>query len=198
MKKVIFSAIILASTALGAKAQTGSVLVGGDVDFKSITTPSGSNDIKQNIISFNPTIGYQFTDHITAGITGAVSSDKTTQGNVENKITGLSGGPFIRYAEELSNIFSVYGQLQATFGTNKNTSVAGPISTTSKSNSTSVDLFPAAFINLKNNFGLNFNFGGISYNSVKPSGQKSTNTFDVNFGKVATIGISKNFGGGKK
>jgi hypothetical protein len=57
-----------------------------------------------------------------------------------------------------------------------------------------VEFFPAVFINIKNNFGLNFNIGGVSYLTSKT---KETNEeahqFSFSLGKTASIGISKNF-----
>lgn len=85
----------------------------------------------------------------------------------------------------------MYGQLQGVFGTSKSGSVK-------TGTSTEIGLFPAAFINLKNGFGLNFNFGGIGFSSSKPTGGEASTGFDVNFGKTANIGITKNFSLTKK
>ena len=199
MKKLLMSASLLAITTIAVNAQTGSILVGGNVDISSSKVSSTPDDYHQNSISFNPTIGYQFTNNLTAGVTGILTSNKNSQGNIAVKNSGFNAGPFIRYSTPLSNVFSVYGQLQATFGSGKTTNTNNSTTTTSNKVTTSnIGLFPAVFINLKNNFGLNFNIGGISYGSSKPSGQNSFNTFNLNFGRTGSIGISKNFGRGKK
>jgi hypothetical protein len=62
-------------------------------------------------------------------------------------------------------------------------------------------LFPAVFIDIKNGFGLNFDFGGIEYQSTTQSDlipKDHTNIFAFTFGQGIIVGISKNFGGRKK
>ncbi len=192
MKKVLFVALVLVSISQLVNAQTGSLLVGGSIDIGSTKQPSTPNNTKISNFNFSPTVGYQFTDNWTAGLVADIGSSKyTNSANVSTKTNSFDIGPFIRYAKSLSGVFAVYGQLQGAFGSSKTT---GFSSTTTAA----VSAFPAIFINVKNGFGLNFNVGGISYNSSKPSGVGSTNVFDLNFGKEVGIGISKNFGLHKK
>jgi len=195
MKKVLMSALIVASV-FGAKAQSGTVLVGGDVDFSSSKVKG--TDVKNNSISFNPYVGYQFNNNWTAGITAALNSSKNESGINESKNNSYAAGPFLRYTQPLSNIFSVYGQVEGLYGGYKSKLTNGNVTTTTaEGNTLGVNLFPAVFINLKNSFGLNFNVGGISYSNNDPKGGPSNNTFNVNFGKSVAIGLSKNFGGKK-
>jgi hypothetical protein len=48
---------------------------------------------------------------------------------------------------------------------------------------------------MENQLWLNFSIGGLSYNTRKSDfqGAVATSTFDFNFGKQISIGISKNF-----
>ncbi|MCP9749358.1 porin family protein [Ferruginibacter sp. HRS2-29] len=196
MKKVLMSALIVASF-FGAKAQSGTVLVGGDVDFSSNKVEN--SDVKSHSISFNPYVGYQFNDNWTAGITAALNSSKNENGINDSKNNSFAAGPFIRYTKPLSNIFAVYGQLQGVYGGYKSKLTSGNVTTTTaEGNTLGVNLFPAVFINLKNSFGLNFNVGGISYNNNDPKSGPGNNSFNINFGKTVSIGLSKNFGGKKK
>ncbi|MBC7937772.1 MAG: porin family protein [Rhizobacter sp.] len=194
MKKLFTLSLLMASF-FASKAQSGSVLVGGDVSYTNSKSPNPGGDYKANNLSFNPYIGYQFNDNWTAGVVAGVLTSKQEQGPSEQKNTSFNAGPFVRYTKTLSDIFTLYGQLEGRFGSGK---LKNNGTTLGENTSTAVTLFPAAFINLKNNFGLNFNFGGIGYESFKPEGGESSNTFGISFGKVATIGISKNFGGKKK
>jgi hypothetical protein len=191
MKKVFVLALAFAGLTTAVKAQKGSVLVGGDIDYTSQSTSS----VKSNSFGFSPTVGYQFTDHFTAGLTADINSTKNDDGaGTVNKTSQFDLGPFIRYAQPLSSIFSVYGQLQGVFGSYKSSTNG---TTFGQGNTVNVVLFPAVFINLKNSFGLNFNVGGLSYGSDSPKGGTATNTFNLNFGKTLSIGLSKNFGGKK-
>ena len=186
MKKIIFSAIIFVAAAISAKAQTGSILVYGNVGI-STTNNGGNGAAKTTVTTFNPAVGYQFSDHWTGGLSLGYSNTNATFTDQQFSIS-----PFIRYAKTISPIFSVYGQFQA--GYVHSSENPGSFS----SNGFNAQLFPAVFINVKKGFGLNFSFGGLSYNSTKPSGGSSTNSFALTFGSGASFGISKNFGGRHK
>ncbi|MFT3701403.1 MAG: outer membrane beta-barrel protein [Agriterribacter sp.] len=190
MKKLLFIVLTAVSISQTVKAQTGSVLVGGSIDFSSAKIPGTPTDTKSNSFSFSPTVGYQFNDNWTAGLVAGIGSSKTTYPNNTYKSSYFNAGPFIRYAKGISNMFAVYGQFQSTFGSGKTNGV--------KSSSANVTAFPALFINFKDSFGLNFTIGGIEYNSSKPSGDRATNQFNLTFGRSVGIGVSKNFGGRKK
>jgi len=143
MKKLLVAALALVAVMQQANAQKGSILVGGSVGIGTAKSPSTPNDSKQTQFNFNPTIGYQFDDNWTAGITGTVQTNKFTNSlNVDSKSSTIGAGPFVRYSKTLSNIFSVYGQLEGVFGSSK--------SNGTKVNSFStVNAFPAVFINVK-------------------------------------------------
>ena len=197
MKK-LFTLSLLAVSFFSSKAQVGSVLVGGDAGLssqKNTITPFGEQ--KSTSFNLSPYVGYQFTDNWTAGVKLGYSMAKTTSepsGDVY-KANNFSAGPFVRYTKNLSDIFSLYGQFDAQFGKGKTKNNG---TTTSESSGSTFNLFPAVFVNLKNNFGLNFNFGGISYASAKPGNGSKSTAFNINFGSTANIGISKNFGGKSK
>jgi hypothetical protein len=194
MKKVFVLALAFAGLTTAVKAQKGSILVGGNIDFSSESQPT-SPTTTTNTLGFNPTVGYQFSNHLTVGLTSDLSTQKESAGGNHASNNSFDLGPFIRYSKSLSDIFSIYGQLQGVYGSYKDQITDFP--NTNEGNRVNVQLFPAVFVNLKNNFGLNFNIGGISYKTDLPKGGKSTNTFDINFGQTLSIGVSKNFGGKK-
>lgn len=196
MKRFLFLAAIAATSTLCVKAQKGSVLVGGEITYTSASTPSetSNNNNTSSQLEFSPFVGYQFTNNITAGVTFGISSQKDKTSTSETKTNLFMAGPFIRYTKTLSDIFSVYGQFEAVFGSGKNTyQYNGSNLSEAKYSTTGINLFPAVFINVKKGFGLNFNIGGLTYVSVKPEGEKSTSIFSFTLGKSASIGISKNF-----
>ncbi|UEG49845.1 porin family protein [Ferruginibacter lapsinanis] len=190
MKKVLVAAFALVS--LTASAQKGTLLVAGNVSLETSKSPDVPNDEKSTSFDFNPTVGYQFNDNWTAGVVAEVGTTKNTSNtNVVTKYSSFGVGPFVRYTQTLSNIFSLYGQLQGVFGTSK-------VGSTKVGTSTAIALTPAAFINLKNGFGLNFDFGGLGFSSTKPTGGSASTGFGVTFGKTMNIGIQKNFSLTKK
>ncbi|UAY52933.1 porin family protein [Ferruginibacter albus] len=176
MKKLLFASLILMSAAFSANAQKGSILLYGNVGFTSTTPPVGDGTTSFNL---TPGIGYQFNDNWTAGLNFNVET-------VTDQPTVFGVGPFIRYAKPLSDIFSVYGQFDATY-----TSYGNSV------NGFGAKIWPAIGVNVHNGLALNFGFGSLGYSSVGASGAKSS-TFGLSFGSGATFGISKNFGGGKK
>ena len=179
-------------------AQKNTVLVGGNVEFNS--TKTGDN--KTNSFEFNPKVGYQFTDHFTAGVEAGILTSKTdSQQNIfgmnysiTDKTNAFSYGAFVRYAEPLSDVFAVYAELGVGGISKKNDTTVSNVVTTTKANGMYVKLTPALFINFKKSFGLNFAIGGLGYETTKwKDSDVKTNTFNFNFGKEVSVGISKNF-----
>lgn len=180
MKKFILSAITCIWT-LTVHAQRNSILVYGHL---GISSSKSAADVKTNSFSFSPAAGYQWDDHWTGGVNLKTEQWKT--GTPQVKSTAFGVGPFVRYAHPLSDIFAVYGQLNANYLSGKTAGV--------KMNGAEVTLFPAIGVNLKNGFALNFNFGSLGFSSAKVKGEEKSHSFGLNFGSGAGFGISKNFG----
>ncbi len=189
MKKVfIIAALAIVSF---ANAQKGTVLVAGNVGYTSTTT----GDVKSSKFEFAPKVGYQFTDNVTVGlqttIGNSTDSETTVLGNttitVEKKVNNFKLGAFLRYSQPLAGVFSVFGD----FGVGMQSKKVEEV----KSNGFYIDVVPAIGVDLKKGFCLNFSIGGLGYNSMKAdvNGAKAENAFNFNFGKQASIGISKNF-----
>jgi len=184
MKK-LFIASAIAMFGL-VSAQKNTLLVGGNIDFTSEKT----GDYKENSFEFNPKVGYQFADHWTAGIESSIGSSKTKNSvTTQSDMSNFSIGAFGRYTMPLNETFAFFTDLGVGYQSIKNKL------SDAKADGMYAQLTPALFINFKNSFGLNFSIGGLGYGSMKPSGGgDSTNSFNLNFGKTVSIGISKNFG----
>jgi len=191
MKKVF---VVAALAFFGmASAQKNTLLLGGNVGFSSEKTEfTGGIESKTSSFEFAPTVGYQFTDHWTAGLNSKIGTGKVETPTVaEIKTNEFKIGPFVRYAQPLGGAFAVYGDLGA--GYQKLKTESGSL-TTSDANGFYIGFTPALFINFKNSFGLNFSIGGVGYSTLKDSDADiKQNNFDFNFGKTVNIGISKNF-----
>ncbi len=201
MKRLFISALALGMTSF-AFAQKGSILVGGDLGFNF--SNNKNTEVKTNSVDFNPMVGYQFTDNWTAGVLGVSSFGKTedVNGSVTStaKNNTFGGGLFVRYSKPLSSIFNLYFQAEGTTSVTKSETETktGSSSFTTKNddiNNFGVKLYPAVFVNLKDNCGLNFNFGGVNFNSSKvdADGAKAITNTGLTFGKTVNIGITKNF-----
>ncbi len=220
MKKILLLTVGLIVSIPGL-AQKRTVLTGRNIEFRKddhtqfINGTSVTNG-KSRSTNLSPYLGYQFEEKLTAGVT--LSTLATSQENTTEHYTGgadvltsksvsksksLAVGPFIRYTEQLSDIFSVFGQLEGLYLNGKNNIAlqsgypgTQPQQITSEVSTTGIRLrlFPAVFVNVKNNFGLNLSIGGIEYqkSGIKDADNKPS-YLTVSFGKSASIGISKNF-----
>ena len=180
MKNITLS-VMLAFAGFAAHAQSNSILVYGNL---GINSSKSAADIKTSSFSFSPAVGYQWNNHMTAGINLKTMTGKT--GSPEIKSSSFGVGPFVRYAYPLSDIFAIYGQLNTNYVSSKVASIKG--------NGVEATLFPAIGVNLKNGFALNFNFGSLGFGTNKVKGESSSSSFGLNFGSGAGFGISKNFG----
>lgn len=184
-KAIIIAALAFVSF---ANAQKGSVLVAGNIGYNSKNT----GDVKADYFEFAPKVGYQFSDNMTVGVETAVTSEKFTNKDVENK---FKLGAFLRYSQPLAGVFSIFGDFGVGMQSSKYKDhlVSGAI-LESKADGFYIGVVPAIGVDLKKGFCLNFSIGGLAYDSLKYDGASdATNTFAFTFGKQASIGISKNF-----
>jgi opacity protein-like surface antigen len=195
MKKTFLSLLLLAGISTASIAQEGSVLVYGNAGFSSNKDAGNS---KTTTYSFSPGVGYQFSENWTAGIGLGLNGSKTDVSNTGDvfKSSQFNVGPFVRYTQKLSDIFSLFGQANFNYLSSKFEPVNQP---TRKTNGFNVGIIPAVQMNVKNGFALNFGFGGIEFGSQKVDapGANSSNSFNFTFGQQVNFGISKNFGGKK-
>jgi len=198
MKKTL---VILALAMFSfANAQKGTYLVSGNVSFWSNKDSNQASESKFDNFNFSPKVGYQFKDNWTVGVETGFSSSKNkytyqeNESNNQERITkNFSAGAFVRYSKSLSQMFLLYADLGAGYKNLKETN------TNSFSSTTTFDGFymsfaPGLFLNIKNNFGLNFGIGGLTYSNTKSNQNNASNSnFYFNFGQSFNIGISKNF-----
>src|SRR5690242_8096491 len=109
MKKILLAVVALGSV-MTANAQKGTWLLYGNVGLNSASDAQKNKNFNWNV---NPGVGYQFSDHWTAGINlgwGQYSykangtSDKTT-------VNSYDLGLFGRYTKDINDMFYLYGQL---------------------------------------------------------------------------------------
>jgi hypothetical protein len=196
MKKILV--IVALAIFSFANAQKGSILVMGSLNYQS---QKSDNDVFENnyhYFSFLPKVGYQFHENWTAGLEAAVSTAKNETGPTsESKTNAFSLGGFLRYTKPLNQTFSAYADLGTGYRNSKNTARNGAFNTTNKGDGFYVGLTPAIFINVHNGFGLNFNIGGLNYETLTYDGDNGNgiknSSFNFTFGQAFSVGISKNF-----
>jgi hypothetical protein len=193
-----------------SNAQKGSYLVDGSIGFNTSRSSDGYGRISDiNSFSISPKIGYQYNENWTAGLQLSFSNGNRVSynNNYPNSTNsesskGLNYGGFLRYNKKISDIFNFFTDFNLGFNNVKNTSEY--IDTFGFKNKNSEDyngfnasIIPAVSLNIKDNFRLNFSFGGLGYsysNVENIYGIKSFNSgFGINFGQTYAFGISKNF-----
>lgn len=175
MKKLLLVVTLFIVTI--ANAQKGSILLGGNVGFDS----EKIGDAKSTNFEFSPKVGYQFSNHWTAGVEGAIIT-RDVKGLKKTEDYKIGG--FVRYSTPLSEIFSFYTDLGAGY---QNTSL-------DKAKGVYASITPALFINMKRGFGLNFSIGGINYDNLSGKDIPRQERIGFNFGESFKFGVSKNFG----
>jgi hypothetical protein len=189
MKKLFLCFTIATVIAIGANAQSGSVLVQGDFSIHNFKDASNNRSTNYN---FSPMVGYQFNDKWTAGVIGSVGGSKYNPNiGPTIKSTDYSIGLFGRCTHPLGNVFSIYGQGEFTYRGRKSDNV--------EYNGFGAALYPAVQVNVSNGFALNFAFGGINFVTERPKGaDEASNDLSISLGQQVNLGISKNFGGTRK
>lgn len=191
-----------------SNAQKGSILVSGSVNYSNSKNSNNLNDSnsKNYAFGFSPKIGYQFADNWTVGMKSQIIMSKndvfeeSTNETSYSKSNNYYIAPFVRYTKKMSDLFSVFGDLDAGFNFGEYTYSQSNNSITSfgKQNGFEANFTPAIYLNLKNNFGLNFGIGGVSFTSITgeyngSEFESKSNSFNLNFGQSFSVGIQKNF-----
>jgi len=197
MKKLIL-ALLAAGTVASATAQEPhSVLLYGDASF---STTRNSDLSKTTVWDATPGVGYQFNHNWTLGlkISWGQNATKDSTG-LKTTVNNYIVGPFARYSHYILKSETFFWYAQADFDYQGGYTTSGGNAATDKNNGVYIGVYPAIGVNVGRGVALNFSIGGISYSTLKvTSNTYSTNTFDLSFGHVGVVGLSKNFNCGHK
>lgn len=111
MKKIILIAAILLGIT-SSFAQQGSLYIGGVAGFSN----QDNNGFKSSSWNFSPEVGTWFSDDLQAGV--FVNLQGTNDDN-DNKTSRTNPGVYVRKWKSVSDIFSLYAGLNASFITAK-------------------------------------------------------------------------------
>jgi hypothetical protein len=197
MKKMLV-VLALAMVSFANAQKKGSILVMGSIEYNSQNVSNSGSEEKYNTFNFSPKVGYQFHENWTAGIEAGVGSSKQeTSNNNEYKTNNFSLGGFLRYSKPLNQTFSAYADLGVGYQSRKVTQDVGPVNTINEGDGFYIGITPAILVNVGKGFGLNFNVGGLGYNTLNYDGNDgngdNVKNFNFSFGQQFSVGISKNF-----
>ena len=197
MKKLILALLAVGTIATANAQEPKSILLYGDA---TLATNRSDSLFKTTNWDANIGIGYQFNHNWTLGLKVMWGQNATKDSaGTKNTDNVYSVGPFARYSHYIrkSETFFWYGQFDFDYQGGYHTNEGNPA--TAKHSGIYVGVYPALGINVGRAVCLNFNIGGINYTTDKyTTATYAINTFNLNFGHQANIGISKNFNCGHK
>uniref|UniRef100_UPI004049CDEC outer membrane beta-barrel protein n=1 Tax=Gelidibacter sp. TaxID=2018083 RepID=UPI004049CDEC len=180
MKKLVCITALAFLVFSNANAQDSNDATGGfakgDIFFSGTAnyTSSKTDDVKDETFAFIPRVGFFVADNIVIGgqVGYGFSKEKFDGEEVGNDQLFIVGA-FARYYNKPANQFSLFGQLSVDY-----LSLNDKISD-AKATGFGVTIAPGISYFVSDNFALEATVGLLSYNSVKPDGGESTNTFDT-------------------
>lgn len=108
--RTILSFFILFLLSSSVIAQKNSVLLFGNISLYHDKSTMNGNDYSNSSFGFMPGIGYGFSNNWTAGVNLGYLKYKNSYTS-----HSYSAGPFVRYTQKISEIFSAFGQLSGDY-----------------------------------------------------------------------------------
>jgi len=176
---IVLCALVLAATCVNAQTSSGSMMLGGGLNFYSRSYQAGSaND--QNGVTFSPGFGYFISDNFALGATVTLYSARSGTGSNKTVQSAFGIGPFARYYLFTSNDrFAFFGEAQLAYSTSK---YDPPVGNVDKGNEISFALSPGAAFFFNEHWALEFSISGFSI----ASGDPDTSTDND---KYTTVGL---------
>lgn len=192
MKKLIYLSALCLGISATSFGQAGTTLLYGD--FGASTAKINDNS-KSKAFYGNLGLGYQFDNHWTAGVNVGYGTSRGTDTSINywGTADNYNAGLFLRYTNRINRIFAFYTQGEIGYQGMKYGSTNSSASI--NYNGMYFNLYPAVSVFFYKGWALNFNLGGLSYNSLSEKGNSANNAdgLDFNLGQQANIGVSVNF-----
>lgn len=208
MKKVLFSIAMLAMGTTVATAQEGYGFSKGDVIVEGMmsynTRDNKNTSVETSDFTFTPKVGYFVTNDIAVGLQIGYGSDVENRydANVKTTSSDFNVGVFGRYYFlDLGSKLKVYSEANVGFG-NYETETETGLGSVTTAEGTTFGINAGIGVNyfLTPKFAVNFALTDvIGYNTTKPEGGKSTNSFGLevnqfnNFFNGARFGLTFKF-----
>lgn len=192
MKKLLLALLCIATIG-SAQAQKGSFLVYGNGAVSHTSDDAAFvNSVNRTDWRINPGIGYQLSQHFTLGL----------QGSYHRSDYQWSLGPFVRYTQPLTKIFSFYGQIDLSYTsrdvslttyTNPSPGIVMPMSVADRTDGFRTAITPAIMMNVYKGWAFNLATGGLNFTTESARNYSNTSTdFNLTLGQQFVFGVSKN------
>ncbi|KUJ61747.1 hypothetical protein AR687_11045 [Flavobacteriaceae bacterium CRH] len=178
--KTVVYLFILVVLSNKLSAQTGSLMFYGSVNYNHAKDSDVSSQFSMNPLG----VGYQFDDHVVAGLNFATTIAENKNNDVTSRHYEI--GPFYSYAWQLADHFLIIAQTDAHYQWGE-TAVDTQIS--QNYSGYLLRAYPIVAVLLGKGWALKAKFGEISYNHTNTNG---TNFISGINGNTMGIGVSKN------
>jgi hypothetical protein len=167
---ILLFAFIMVTTWAKAQTSAGSMMVGGAIEFSSVSREGGSaND--GSSFTFSPSFGYFISDNLAVGTSLTLGSERTGTGDAKTVTSSFGVGPFVRYYKFTSNeSLAIFGQAGLSIGSGKTDPAFGGVSRTSF---VSFSVFPGAAYFFNEHWAAELSITGFMISSTDPN--KSNN-----------------------
>lgn len=179
---IVACALVLGTTLTYGQTSSGNMMVGGGLEFESVSYKNGSSNNESNV-TFSPSFGYFVSDNLAVGATLVVGSYRDGTGSGKTVTSRFGLGPFARYYIPTSNDrFCFFGQAQLTFISGKTDPPSGRVT---KSNEIDFALSPGFAYFFNDHWAVEFAIRGFGIRSVNPD-------TDEDDGKYTEVGFGLN------
>jgi len=175
----VFAFIIMTTTLVNGQTTSGSMMVGGSIDFTSYTRQGGSSS-DYNEFTFSPSFGFFISDNFAVGTSLSIGTRRTGTGSSKTTESSFGIGPFARYYKFTSNDrFAFFGEAGISFASGK---TDPPLGNVTKSSSISFSLSPGAAFFFNEHWALELAITGFGVTSYDPDTSNDDDKYTlVNF-----------------
>jgi len=177
---ILLFALVIVSNWVKAQTSAGSMMVGGGIEFRSVSREGGSlND--GSSFTFSPSFGYFITDNLAVGTSLTLGSERTGTGDAKTVTTSFGVGPFVRYYKFTSNeSLAIFGQAGISIGSGKTDPAFGGVS---RNNFLAFSVFPGAAYFFNEHWAAELSITGFLISTTDPNTSNNDDkTTRVEFG----------------
>lgn len=163
---ILVCAAAFVTTCANAQTSAGSMMVGGGIEFTSVSYEGGSTN-ERNEVTFSPAFGYFINDNLAIGTSLTLSSGREGTGSNKTVTSSFGLGPFVRYYKFTSNeSFAFFGQAVLSFQTGKTDPAAGGVT---KNSAVQFSVAPGAAYFFNEHWALELSIAGFIFSSYDPN-----------------------------
>ena len=179
-KHLFFVLFLFIATSGYSQTSSGTMMLGGTVEFSSRSYQSGSSSDAAGF-TFAPSFGYFIVDNLAVGAVITLESSRLGTGAAKSVNSSFGFGPFVRYYKFTSNEkFAFFGNADLSFSSGKYDPPSGNVI---RGNGIRFAVSPGATYFLNEHWAMELSFSLFSISSTDPNTESDDDKFtSVSFG----------------